>query len=367
MSKKNSNITFIAMAFVMIVFMSVAARLMKIPDIITQVATILGTFIGTFLVFSLTYDLGKYIFAKAAGFRFISYRVLTSIRAKDAEGKVKGFYHKSLFKTIELFMYKDTNKDRKSAVIYCIGGSIFNTIIALALIIVGLVMQDGDNIRSILFISGITGFFCIAMNLVPMNSSTSNDGSYLQAIKSSDESLELFYTNLEYLNHICKYKPTEFDFSRFNIKEEFNPVNPTHANAFINKVKYQIFVHDFAEAQRLINSQDANISLFVEDIMYDLKLKAIFLKTMLNNDEEALIDRDNLSGDSKDASKAKSIDRSIENYAFYKFSSMDEYASEEAYDQAIRLMEKSPYQGLVKEQRELLDFLKMYRFTKPMN
>ena len=43
--------------------------------------------------------------------------------------------------------------------------------------------------------------------------------------------------------------------------------------------------------------------------MYDLKLKSIFLKTMLNNDQEALLDRDNLTGDFKDAAKAKSIDR----------------------------------------------------------
>lgn len=367
MSKKNSNILFIVMSLVMIIFMSVAARLMRIPDIITQVSTILGSFIGAFIIFSLTYDLGKYIFAKGAGFKFISYRFFTSIRAKNEEGKTKGYYHKSLFKNIELFMYKDSNKTRKSAVIYCIGGSIFNGIIALALIITGLIMKDGDNIRSVLFIIGITGFFNISLNLVPMNTSTSNDGSYLQVIKSSDESLELFYTNLEYLNHICKYKPTEFEFKRFEVKEKFNPSNPTHAYAFSNLVKYQIFVHNFQEAQRLINSQEDSLSLFIEDIMYDLKLKAIFLKTMLNNDQEALIDRDNLSGDSKDVAKAKNIDRLIENYAFYKFSSMDEYASEEAYDLAINLIEKSPYAGLVKEQKELLDFLKMYRFTKQTN
>lgn len=367
MSKKNSNIIFIVMSLIMIIFMSVAARLMRIPDIITQVATILGTFVGAFILFSLTYDLGKYIFAKASGFKFVSYRVLTSIRAKNEDGKTKGYYHKSLFKSIELFMYKENNKTRKSAIMYCVGGSIFNGIIALALIVTGLIMKDGNNIRSILFIIGITGFFNIALNLVPMNSSTSNDGSYLQVIKSSDESLELFYTNLEYLNHICKYRPTEFEFKRFEVKENFNPSNPTHAYAFSNLVKYQIFVHNFQEAQRLINSQENNLSLFIEDIMYDLKLKSIFLKTMLNNDQEALIDRDNLTGDFKDAAKAKSIDRLIENYAFFKFSSMDEYASEEAYDLAINLIEKSPYAGLVKEQKELLDYLKMYRFVKSAN
>ena len=53
---------------------------------------------------------------------------------------------------------------------------------------------------------------------------------------------------------------------------------------------------------------------------------------------------------------------SIENYAYYKFSNMDEYASEEAYEQAVKLFEKAPFDGLVEEQRKLLDFLKNYRF-----
>ena len=364
MSKKNSNLIFILLAFVMIVFMSVAARLMKIPDILTQISTIVGSFVGGYIVYSLTYELGKYIFGKASGFKFISFRIFTSIRAKNAEGKTKGYYHKHLFKILELFMYKDENKNRKSAVLYCIGGSVLNFIISLALIITASIMKDGDNIRSILFIIAITGIFQISLNLVPMNNSTSNDGSYLKAVKESDESLRLFYTNLDYLNHICKYKPTEFDFNKFTINEKFNPYNPTHVSAYANTVKYLIFKHEFAEAAKLINDNEKINELLIEDIMYDLKLKAIFLKTMLNNNQEAMEDRDNLSGDSKEVSKSKNIDRAIENYAFYKFSNMDEYAAEEAYEQATKLFEKSPYEGLIKEQRELLDFLKIYRFTK---
>ena len=364
MSKKNSNLIFILLAFVMIVFMSVAARLMKIPDVLTQISTIVGSFLGGYIIFSLTYELGKLIFGKISGFKFISFRMFTSIRAKNAEGKTKGYYQKSLFKVLELLMYKDGNKTKRNAVLYCIGGSIFNFIISLALILTASIMKDGDNIRSILFIVAITGIFQTSLNIVPMNTGSSNDGSYLKSIAESEESLRLFYTNLDYLNHICKYRPTEFDFNRFIINETFNPFNPTHINAFSNKVRYLILKHEFSDAAKLINENESNIQLMIDDVMYDLQLKAIFLKTMLNNDSEALADRDSLTGDIKEASKTKNIDRAIENYAFFKFSSMDEYASEEAYDQATKLFEKSPYEGLVKEQKELLDFLKMYRFTK---
>ena len=71
MSKKNSNLIFILISFVMIILLSVAARLMKIPDIITQISTIIGSFVGAYIVFSLTYELGKYIIAKIVGFKFL--------------------------------------------------------------------------------------------------------------------------------------------------------------------------------------------------------------------------------------------------------------------------------------------------------
>lgn len=59
MSKKNSNLIFILISFVMIILLSVAARLMKIPDIITQISTIIGSFVGAYIVFSLTYELDR--------------------------------------------------------------------------------------------------------------------------------------------------------------------------------------------------------------------------------------------------------------------------------------------------------------------
>lgn len=364
MSKKNSNLIFILISFVMIILLSVAARLMKIPDIITQISTIIGSFVGAYIVFSLTYELGKYIIAKIVGFKFISFRFFSSVRCLNEEGKTKGYTLKALFKVMELKMYKESNKTRKDAMIYCLGGSIFNFIFVVALILTASIMKDGNNIRSVLFIIAITGIFNIALNIIPMNSSTPNDGSYLKTIKESDKSLELFYTLMDYNKHLCNHKPTEFDFNKFVLEEDFDPSNPTHAYAYSNQVKYLIYKHEFQRAFNLIQENEMNLPLLIDDIMYDLRLKAIFLKTMLNNDAEALEDRDNLTGDSKDAAKAKTIDRAIENYAFFKFSNMDEYAAEEAYDQATKLLDKAPYAGLVKEQKDFLDFLKVYKFTK---
>ena len=79
-------------------------------------------------------------------------------------------------------------------------------------------------------------------------------------------------------SNICKYKPTEFDFNRFVINEKFNPFNPTHVNAYSNTVRYLILKHEFAEAAKLINENEANIQFMIDDVMYDLQLKAIFLK-----------------------------------------------------------------------------------------
>ena len=336
---------------------------MKISDMITQLAIVLGTFFGAYIVFSLLYELGKYIFGKANGFKFVSFRLSSSIRAKGKENATKGYYQKSNFKTLDLVMYKDKEFSKTSAVMYNIGGSIFNGIIVIALLVTALVMQDGDNIRAVLFISAITGLFVISQNLIPYNNSTSSDGSYLKVISSSDESLRLYYTNLEYMHHICENKPSTFDYTRFIINEEFDPVNPTHATAFVNLVKYYTFKHDFRKANELLEEKSAFITLFVDEIMHDLKLKSIFFKTMIQ-DEQAIYEQDNLTGETKDVSKGKTIDRAIENYAFNKFVSMDEYASEEAYDQAIKLFDKSPYDGLIEEQKELLDYLKEYRFIK---
>ena len=364
MSKKNSNLIFILISFIMIIFMSVAARLMKIPDVITQVTTIVGSFIGSFIIFNLTYELGKYLIAKMEGFKFISFRFFSSVRCINEEGKTKGYTQKALFKVMDLKMYKEDNKTRKSAVVYCLGGSIFNFILALALIITASVMKDGNNIRSILYIIAITGLFNIALNIIPMNSSTPNDGSYLKTIKESDKSLELFYTLMDYHKYICNHKPTEFDFNKLVLDESFNPNNPIHAYIYLHQIKQLIYKHEFQRAFNLIKENEINNSLLIDDVMHELRLKAIFLKTMMNNDAEALEDRENLTGDSKDAAKSKTIDRAIENYAFFKFSSMDEYAAEEAYDEATKLLDKAPYAGLVKEQKEFLDFLKIYRFTK---
>lgn len=348
----------------MIIFMSVAARLMKIPDVLTQVTTIVGSFIASYIIFALTYELGKYLIAKMEGFKFISFRFFSSVRCINEEGKTKNYKQKVLFKVMDLKMYKDDDKTKKSAIVYCLGGSIFNFIIALALIITASVMKDGNNIRSILYIIGITGLFNIALNIIPMNSTTPNDGSYLKTIVEDDESLKLFYTLMDYHKHLCNHKPTEFDSNKFNLKQYFNPNNPVHAYAYSYQVKHLIYKREFQNAFNLIQRNEINNDLLIDDVMFDLKLKAIFLKTMLNNDAEALEDRDNLTGDSKDAAKAKTIDRAIENYAFFKFSNMDEYAAEEAYDEANKLLEKAPYAGLVKEQKEFLEFLKVYRFTK---
>lgn len=361
MNKKLSNFIFLAIGLVFIISMSVAMQLIKVGNIVMQVIVVVISFSISYLLNSLIHELGRLLTGKITGFKFISFRVFNSITYKGKDGKTKSSSLKNNSKIVEACMYKENNQTFNGLVLLALGGAIFNLLASVGFIVASEFVYD-EIVKGLLLIAGITGFFILVISLIPLNTTHGTEGSYLLYAKKNSENLTLHYAYLEYLNHICIESPTTFDINKLSFSSEFNPENPIQTDAIMTTIQYYVYTHNFKKAYEIVTSLEKVIDRIVDKDMFELKLKKIFLETMTNQDDIAQASRDDMNSELKDVAKMKTLDRAIENYAYYKFSNMDEYASEEAYEQAVKLFEKAPFDGLVEEQRKLLDFLKNYRF-----
>lgn len=365
MNKKLSNTISLLCGVVAIVAMSVTLQLLKTDSIFVRVTIVLVSFFVSYLINHFIHEIGKIIVGKILGFKLISFRLLTSTTQKDESGnKIKGRYYDSM-KYIDVKMNKSENRTRKDAILLHIGGGIFNAIFFIIFLVLGLVQEDA-SLKTIFVIFAINNLYILALTTLPLNTSYSNDGSYLLALLKDEASTDLFYAEMDYLEHIVSNSPTTFDINRFNV-ESFNKDNPLHLTAKMNIINNLIYTKKFLEAYEEISKLQEIANDIVDEVSIDVELKRIFLETMTNQDELANQHRDDLPRETRKYEDSKSITRAIESYAYNKFSKLDEYASEEAYARAISLFETAAYKGLVEEQKKFLEFLKTYRFIDKLN
>lgn len=365
MNKKISNIISLLTGFVVILAMSITLQLLKTNSIFIRLAIVLGSFFASFVIDSVIHEYGKLLVGKILGFKLLSTRTLNSIKLVDKDGKKvkKNFYDSMRY--LHIIMNKKENRTKQSAIIYFLGGSIVNFICFILFLVIGLLQEDA-SIKTIFVIFAINNIYTILTSTIPLNSSYSNDGSYLYSIIKDEKSYELFFKEMDYLEHITHSSPTSFDVKSLHI-DEVKFTNPIHIQAKLILIDNLIFNKKFTEALNEINVLIEKNDLICDEVQIDLLLKRIFLETMSNNNEAANAHRDDLPRETKKYSESKSITRAIESYAYHKFSSMDEYASELAYETATSLFDKAAYDGLVEEQRKFLDFLKNYRFIDKLN
>ncbi len=365
MNKKLSNTISLLCGVVAIVAMSVTLQLLKEDSIFVRVSIVLISFFISYVFNNVIHEIGKIIVGKCLGFKLQSFRLFTSMSYKDKEeNKIKSRYYDSM-KYIDVKMNKVENRTRKDAILLHIGGGIFNAIFFIIFLVLGLVQEDA-SLKTIFVIFATNNLYILALTTLPLNTSYSNDGSYLLALLKDEASTDLFYAEMDYLDHIKKDSPVTFDNKRFEITE-FNVNNPLHVLAKLHILNNYTFTKQFEKAYEEVSLLKEKVDYLADEIQIDIELKKIFLETMTNQDELANQHRDDLPRETRKYEDSKSITRAVESYAYNKFSKLDEYASEEAYARAISLFETAAYKGLVEEQKKFLEFLKTYRFIDKLN
>lgn len=157
----------------------------------------LGIFFGVFLHI-VVHEAGHLVFGLLTGYRFSSFRIGSFMlfksgnRWKMKRMSIPGTGGQCLMEPPEI------KNGKMPFVWYNLGGSIFNLLLSIGLILIALWSEGFLFIRVLLITVGLIGIYFACVNGIPLKiTGLYNDGKNLLFIKESEEALKAFWIQLQ--------------------------------------------------------------------------------------------------------------------------------------------------------------------------
>lgn len=195
-----------------------------------------------FFVATSIYFLGKLIFGKLSGYRFVSFNFWMINFIRNKEGKI--VVRRGSFSGLGCKVNMAPDKINPNYKLYLFGGTIFSMpFFVIAMVIAFLLHQENDLKYYLLFIFAFIPFVCIG-NLIPLRLDNNNDGFTLRLIRN-DKTPEVFHRNLKQLEALINGKST------LEYYEYRNPTTPFELDGLYYNYYYCLDHNEFTKALRI--------------------------------------------------------------------------------------------------------------------
>lgn len=228
---------------------------MDIKDSIILVYAGFAVFLLVYIGHIIIHEAGHLIFGLMTGYRFLSFRIFSTIFYRK-DGRI----HKKKYSVKgtggQCLMYPPKRREDGSFpfVLYNLGGCINNLIFSLPFVI-PLIVSHNLYLRIFFLILISAGIVTAVMNLIPMNTVIQNDGMNAKSMMKHRYMREAFYFQLELNAQLSDGKRiTDYPPQAFSLPEGADDTNTLIS--FIHSMAYyrQLAAHDFEAARHTLAS-----------------------------------------------------------------------------------------------------------------
>lgn len=210
-----------------------------------------------YLVHIIIHEAGHLVFGLMTGYSFISFRIgSTALIIEDKKAKLKKYNIPGTAGQC-LMLPPAMKEDKYPFVLYNLGGSLMNFIVALiGIMLVVFVKQVAFPLNAILVLAGAGGLLAGLTNIIPMKiSGVPNDGYNVLSMLKDEESRKGFYAQLkanglQSLGTRIKEMPLEM----FKLKDGADLSNPLNTGSRLLEYGWHLDNMDFENAKQCIDS-----------------------------------------------------------------------------------------------------------------
>ncbi len=308
-----------------------------------------------FVVQMFLHEFGHYFFGKFTGYTLVSFRIFSIVFIRD-NGRI-------VVKRLKLAgtggqCIMSPPKDKTPYVLYNMGGSILNAVVAAGCYALSIVYGESSYAYTIfitLFGMGIV--FALANGIPIRMKGLPNDGHNALSLSKNKKALKAFYIQLWVNAGIIqgqriKDMPPEW----FEIKGDEDKSIPLVCSNIVNAGAYWQDKHDFAKAREIfemILQSDALISIYRNEINCEL----LFYELISGADKEKV--ENQYTQELKAYIKVTSgyPTRSRLMYAYHLLYERDEAKASEALEAFEKNVKTTPHKGEIEGERELIEIV----------
>jgi hypothetical protein len=267
----------------------------KSDNVLIEILRLYGLiliFAAGYLAHIIIHEAGHLVFGLMTGYSFISFRIgSTTLIIENKRLKLRKYNIPGT--AGQCLMLPPAAKENKCPfVLYNLGGSLMNFIIALlGIMIVVFVKQLVFPLNAILVLAGSGGILAGLTNIIPMKlSGVPNDGYNVLSMLRDEDARKSFYAQLranglQSLGTRIKEMPLEM----FMLKEGADLSNPLNTGSRLLEYVWHLDNLDFVSAKQCINSFIPNIDKVAVLYKNEINCERIFLE-LIGDCDKALID-----------------------------------------------------------------------------
>ncbi|MBE6716437.1 MAG: hypothetical protein E7573_05910 [Ruminococcaceae bacterium] len=229
-----------------------------------------------FLLHIIIHEAGHLVFGLLSGYRFSSFRIFSFMILQE-NGKIKS-KKLSVAGTVGqcLMIPPESNDEKKPFVLYNLGGTIMNILVAVFTAVLFFVFYNNAYISIIMLMFSVCGFVIAANNGIPMHiGMVDNDGYNTYSICKNPDSVHAFWFQMkvnELLLKGCRLKDMPEEWFVLPTDEEMQSNMLAAKGVFVcNRL---MDMHSFSEAKALIlhllNTDNAITELHRKLLICDL-------------------------------------------------------------------------------------------------
>lgn len=280
-----ANIRFMILGGIIGIFLAIYGIMADIKGLLPIDDFMILLVVGLVVILLIMYPLhiiiheaGHLIFGLATGYRFLSFRIFSTIFYKR-DGKIIRRQYSVKGTAGQCLMYppKRSADGRYPYVLYNLGGGLNNLIFSVPFII-PTIWAKSLNVQVLCGSWIFIGVLTALSNLIPLTIIVQNDGMNLKSMLKDKTMVDAFYLQLQVNGQMSDGKQiTEYPPETFDLPEGADNTNMLTAFADLYGYYQQLAFHNLDEAKLRLDKMEENISSYKLATMNMIMLERLFL------------------------------------------------------------------------------------------
>jgi hypothetical protein len=242
-----------------------------------------------FIIDIVLHEAGHLVFGLLTGYRFLSFRIFSTIFYKK-DGHIYKKKYSIKGTAGQCLMYPPVRREDQSFpyVLYNLGGGISNLIFSLPFIIPAAL--TGNTLMKVIYLVIVfSGVLTAATNLIPMNVGLQNDGMNLKSMLEDDDMQEAFYLQLKVNAQMSDGKLiTDYPPEVFELPEGADDVNMLTVYVRLSSYYQKLANHDYEAAENLLSEMAEKSELYQPATLNMIEAERLFFMVLRHNPSEEI-------------------------------------------------------------------------------
>lgn len=231
----------------------------------------------SFVIHIIIHEAGHLIFGLLTGYKFLSFRIFSTIFYKY-NGKLKKRKYAMKGTGGQCLMYPPKRKEggQYPFILYNLGGGINNLIFSL-IVLIPTLLTDNNIVRTIGIAFILSGTLLGITNLIPLNMGLQNDGMNLKGMLESKELAEAFYIQLKVNAQLSDGKLlSEYSYADFPLVKGKHSANMLAAFGYFYNYYKMLSENKYDEAREFLDHMAENSENYLPANLNLIEIERLF-------------------------------------------------------------------------------------------